>query len=129
MNAICNHLLPDGTIGITEDGILCIELPAPGRNVFAMTAIPNQYGYECSFPGGVRNGVQFDINNPETFTICDEVDALVNIPGELLKLFPDLDDSILESIKEGIHDHWREPGDVEDFVRELILTRKDESWD
>ena len=131
MNAVRNLLLPDGRIGVTESGTICVELPAPDMNTFAMSLIPYQAFYECTLPGGIRNGVRFEIDNPEIFTICDEVDALVTIPEKLLELFPDLPASIIETIKEAIHDNWREPSDAQEFVRDEIIAKhtRDESWD
>jgi hypothetical protein len=130
MEALCNAMMPSGTLSITEYGTLCIELPAPDRNVFAMNVIVHSDSYECSFPGGINNGVRFEIDNPDTFIVHDEVDALVTIPEKLLEIFPRLSSDILESLKEGIHHHWREPGDVRDFVIETLHKKaEDNSWD
>jgi len=122
--------LANGSVGITKDGIICIELPAPNGDVFAMACRAYPTSYECSFPGGVRNGVEFDIDNPEVFSVYDEVDALVKIPEELSKLFPDLSYEIIEGIKTAIHDNWRKPEWAQDFVRETILQNSEDlPWD
>ena len=118
-----------GRFGITEQGVMRIELPSPDTNVFAMTAVAHSDRYECSFPGGLRKGISFDIHNPETFSVYDEVDALVSIPEKLLEIFPDTSAHIVEGIKDTIHDHWRDPADVQEFIRNLVLNEENKSWD
>lgn len=118
-----------GKVGITGDGDICIELPSPNGDVFAMVATAHLTHYECSFPGGIRRGVHFDIHNPEVFSIHDEVEALVTIPEKLATIFSDLSPEIFEGIKQLIHEHWREPSDAAAFVLDLITSNGGESWD